>query len=80
MTLTPGAIAELHWWDCVLDLGVSARCQVEDDAVLTLTWGDGSGTGTGGTTEFIDGEGQHMGPMETWMGAWTPRPPLLQLA
>ena len=35
-----------------------------------VTWGDGSGTGTGGTLEFLQDQGAPR--IETWMGAWAP--------
>jgi hypothetical protein len=33
---------------------------------MVVTWGDGSGTGTGGTSECLDQRGR----LETWMGTW----------
>jgi hypothetical protein len=35
---------------------------------LVVTWGDGSGTGTGGTSESLSQRGH----LETWMGSWAP--------
>jgi hypothetical protein len=37
---------------------------------LVTTWGDGSGTGAGGTMEIINGIEPE--PMLTWMGTWSP--------
>jgi len=57
---------ELRWWKTLLlhDVGRPARSL--RSATLVPTYGDGSGTGTGGTFELPDQ------PLTTWMGQWTP--------
>jgi hypothetical protein len=57
---------DLHWWRQFLlhDEGRFARS--EFSATLVPTWGDGSGTGTGGTF-LVPG-----GPLKMWKGRWSP--------
>ena len=42
---------------------------------FVVKWGDGSGTGTGGTTEFypVGPETETSPHLETWMGVWQAR-------
>jgi hypothetical protein len=37
-----------------------------------ITWGDGSGTGTGGTFQVIQASQGNMS-LEVWMGMWEPQ-------
>lgn len=63
--------ADLSWWEAFLELKVGCAAPQGHASSLAVTWGDGSGTGTGGTLQLM---GQHDGPlppMELWMGAWT---------
>lgn len=64
--LNPETRDELTWWKTLLtfDLGRPARSR--KSATLIPTYGDGSGTGRGGTLAFPDR------PLTTWMGQWTP--------
>jgi hypothetical protein len=67
IVLTAECIADLVWWREFL---VRNPCQVSRSGQaqsLLATWGDGSGTGTGGTIEE-----QHAPSIEQWMGAWHP--------
>jgi hypothetical protein len=64
---------DLDWWEHGLQTNAMGRhSQVVDEGTLAVTWGDGSGTGTGGTLEFVttDYPGGHGG--EAWMGQWSP--------
>jgi len=66
---------DLEWWERVLQTDVAATARSGDTGSMVLTWGDGSGTGTGGT--FQDLEETDMCPeadpdMEMWMGTWHP--------
>ena len=66
---------ELAWWKTALthDLLSSYR-QMPDMGSLGVTWGDGSGTGTGGTFNFIDADTPNsVQEMETWLGVWDVR-------
>ena len=67
VTLTPEAIQELEWWMSLLSSGTA--CQTAYSALghtFTPTWGDGSGTGTGGTIKTA------VLHLTQWMGAWLP--------
>jgi hypothetical protein len=65
--LTPEALQELEWWEALLVTGTACQTAYSEDGhVLTPTWGDGSGTGTGGTIETVSLR------LTQWMGAWLP--------
>ena len=67
------AWADLTWWKRALQIFVCRRERPAKTAHLAVTWGDGSGTGTGGTVETftITEAGPVKGAqMETWMGIW----------
>jgi hypothetical protein len=73
--LDKDAKADLWWWQKALEIGLEHRYQVLDESTLGITWGDGSGTGSGGTVEF---ERLHLGAgytpdIEAWMGTWDGR-------
>jgi hypothetical protein len=66
--LSESTLADLGWWHEFLQLDPGNPSRSGSAGHLTVDWGDGSGTGTGGTSEtFKDSE---LLPMETWMGAW----------
>ena len=73
--LSPASHLELLWWDQALSQGLlRSQCQTTDMASLGVTWGDGSGTGTGGTFNWISMDSKSaIEPLETWMGVWTTR-------
>ena len=57
---------DLHWWrQCLLD-GKGRFARSKQSATLVPTWGDGSGTGTGGTFLVPDGA------LKMWKGKWLP--------
>jgi hypothetical protein len=64
--LSPGAIADLEWWCKALRGGLSAVSRSERAGTLVTTFGDGSGTGSGGTLQT------HHRPAVQWMGQWLP--------
>ena len=71
--LGAGAWSDLLWWRQALQLSVCRRERPAKTAHLAVTWGDGSGTGTGGTVEafsITDSPRSDEGQMETWMGIW----------
>jgi hypothetical protein len=72
--LTPAVIADLGWWKTLLHENPGNRSRTATFGTLVVTWGDGSGTGTGGTLERVQ-IGQHdaIPEIETWMGAWAPQ-------
>jgi hypothetical protein len=66
----------LHWWRHHLAHTVgSSTYRATSGKGIVLKWGDGSGTGTGGTTEFYQiTEDQLRSPgIELWMGVWGAR-------
>jgi hypothetical protein len=72
LVLSGECLAELDWWDTSLRKGLTRRSQPDDSSIVTITFGDGSGTGSGGTVEFVGAHGNPTDPSESWMGTWTP--------
>jgi hypothetical protein len=66
--LSASTLADLEWWHEFLQLNPGNPSRSGAAGHLTVDWGDGSGTGTGGTSETF--EDFKLQPMETWMGAW----------
>ena len=64
--LTPEIRTDLVWWDTFLRVGGGRYARSERSATLIPNWGDGSGTGTGGTLGLPDR------PLQMWMGQWSP--------
>ena len=52
MDLTEPSQLCLQWWIDALKCGLSKQSQPNDLATLVVTWGDGSGTGAGGTSNL----------------------------
>jgi hypothetical protein len=46
---------DLLWWVSFLELGVGRSVQSNESSTLVPSFGDGSGTGTGGTYDVTDG-------------------------
>ncbi len=63
---------ELAWWDVALSQGLLSRqSQMPDMGTLGVKWGDGSGTGTGGTFNWVSVDTDtRLAELETWMGVW----------
>jgi hypothetical protein len=66
--LSEACIEDLFWWKSFLQINPGNPSKAGAADSLTATWGDGSGTGTGGTGEEL----AHEGEMDTWMGTWAP--------
>jgi hypothetical protein len=67
-------IEDLSWWKGLLNSNPGNKSRTATFGTLVVTWGDGSGTGTGGTLERITiGQTDPIPEMETWMGAWAPQ-------
>lgn len=64
--LTPEVREDLIWWDTFLRVGGGCHARSDRSATLIPSWGDGSGTGTGGTLGLPDC------PLQMWMGQWSP--------
>ena len=61
----------LEWWRKALTLGLSKQSQPKDVATIGVSWGDGSGTGTGGTINFLSLNSDHDNTeLDIWMGTW----------
>jgi hypothetical protein len=67
-----GALAEVdfNWWGKSLNSGVREEVQPRDFCILGVAWGDGSGSGSGGTFEWVESRTVALPEMESWMGAW----------
>jgi hypothetical protein len=71
--LTDDAWADLEWWRRALILHVCRPVQPLRGDLLTPMWGDGSGTGTGGTGEHLIANALELDsrrPLAMWMGDW----------
>lgn len=64
--LTAEVIEELRWWREYLATSDGRHVRGWKAATLVPTFGDGSGTGTGGTIQLPDS------PFEMWKGKWHP--------
>ena len=63
---------DLEWWRIALRSCIARPVRPSRTATLVATFGDGSGTGTGGTSELIGAcSPAPMAPMEMWMGTWS---------
>jgi hypothetical protein len=70
LTLDDEARLDLEWWRDLLrntDLYASQPTVI---GTLVSSWGDGSGTGTGGTRQSHTNTGEHS-LLELWMGVWS---------
>jgi hypothetical protein len=66
--LSEECIEDLQWWLKYLRDNPGNPSKAGAAGSLTATWGDGSGTGTGGTEEARAQEGA----IDIWMGTWAP--------
>jgi hypothetical protein len=68
LTPIPEAVRHaLRWWQRIVLDDSGRRANTARAALLTPSWGDGSGTGTGGTIQ-IPGQPHQL----QWMGSWSP--------
>jgi hypothetical protein len=65
-TLTSTVRHVLEWWKVFLHDGHGRYVRGTKSATLIPNWGDGSGTGTGGTLGLQDK------PLQMWKGKWSP--------
>jgi hypothetical protein len=70
--LALGALAQEDFssWEQALNSGLREQVQPRDFCTLGVAWGDGSGSGSGGTFEWVDSGKGVLPNMEYWMGAW----------
>jgi hypothetical protein len=50
--------------------GVREQVQPRHFCTVGVAWGDGSGSGSGGTFEWVESGKGDLPKMEAWMGAW----------
>ena len=70
ITLDEEARRDLEWWRDLLHNPNLYASQPTVIGTLVSAWGDGSGTGTGGTRQAHTSAGEHS-PLELWMGVWS---------
>jgi hypothetical protein len=70
VSLSGASLDEMDWWFSSLQSGLARKSQPSDANVFSLHFGDGSGTGTGGSGVFYNSPAP--GDKESWMGTWTP--------
>ena len=78
--LTEAIIDDLKWWLIFLDKSEGRYARGSESATLVPTWGDGSGTGTGGTLAVpkLHPWKNHCNtiptshPLTMWKGKWSP--------
>ena len=71
--LSRASIRALEWWRDFLEINPgAATCRSTSANGLVMKWGDGSGTGTGGTTELypLTAAQERCPNIELWMGVW----------
>jgi hypothetical protein len=64
------AQAYFSWWEQALNSGLREQVQLRDLCTLGVAWGDGIGSGSGGTFEWLESGKGFLPKMEAWMGAW----------
>jgi hypothetical protein len=65
-TLSCNVRQDLQWWVSYLTIGKGRFARAVNSATLVPTWGDGSGTGTGGTFAIPNA------PLKMWKGKCSP--------
>jgi hypothetical protein len=59
---------DLEMWRWILERNTGRQARGGHSGTIIPSFGDGSGTGTGGTVQYTEGE-----PFEMWLGTWHPR-------
>jgi hypothetical protein len=72
VTLTTDKWLDLDWWEAALRMDISLPAYSGQQGTLGISYGDGSGSGTGGTIQVGDHHGK-CPTMEAWMGTWMAR-------
>jgi hypothetical protein len=67
-SLSEADLHELDLWSWLLLHNHGRRARATKSGTLVPSFGDGSGTGTGGTVQYREAE-----PFDMWMGVWSPR-------
>ena len=64
----------LQWWVNALTCGLSKQSRPTQVGTIGVTWGDGSGTGFGGSFNMASSQPSCTDPsLEIWMDTWTPQ-------
>ena len=64
----------LQWWVDALSCGLQRQSQPTDVATMGVAWGDGSGTGAGGTFNYVSPHViSDVINLEVWKGVWSPQ-------
>lgn len=67
--LSPASLACLDWWEAALKSGLKRFSHPSDCSTIGVTWGDGSGTGAGGSATLLCNDTTKQLPkMDIWMG------------
>jgi hypothetical protein len=67
--LTAEEWLDLEWWEAALKLDIQVQARSPNQGSLGVSYGDGSGSGTGGTIQILGRDGS-CPTMEAWMGTW----------
>ena len=67
-SLSDKDVSDLQWWQRILMVNRGHSSRADNASILVPTFGDGSGTGTGGTVQYTMDE-----PMHMWKAVWADR-------
>jgi hypothetical protein len=71
MVLSDRSLEGLSWWHTFLGNNPGNPSRSGTAGTLSVSFGDGSGTGTGGTMETLEVNGPKLPGLEAWMGMWS---------
>ena len=71
VTLSENTLLSLAWWDKCLSFNPGNYSRIGNCKTLCVNWGDGSGTGTGGTCEVLK-DSLSFPTITSFMGVWKP--------
>jgi hypothetical protein len=60
----------VSWWEEALTSGIREQFWPRDVCTLGVAWGDGSGSGSGGTFEWVESGNRALPKMEACTGSW----------
>jgi hypothetical protein len=71
VALTEAEWLDLDWWENTLRSPKKVQAYSSQQGTLGISFGDGSGSGTGGTVQIVGRDGT-CPTMEAWIGTWRP--------